>query len=67
MFDTLAESIPDRLLEDQKMITPITGAHPIDAGQVAQAPAEPKPHPQAQTPPVQRSGLWHDQVTLTRL
>jgi hypothetical protein len=46
------------------MITPITGAHPIDAGQVAQAPAEPKPDPHAQTPPVQRSALWHDQVTL---
>ena len=47
------------------MITPITGAHPIDAGQVAQAPAEPKPDPQAQTPPVQKSGaLSHDQVTL---
>lgn len=47
------------------MITPITGAHPIDAGQVAQPPAEPKPDLQAQTPPVQKSGaLSHDQVTL---
>jgi len=47
------------------MITPITSAHPIDARQVAQPPAEPKPDPQAQTPPVQKSGaLSHDQVTL---
>ena len=47
------------------MITPITSAYPIDARQVAQPPAEPKPDPQAQTPPVQKSGgLSHDQVTL---
>jgi len=47
------------------MITPITSVHPIDAYQVAQPPAEPKPDPQAQTPPVQKSGaLSHDQVTL---
>jgi hypothetical protein len=47
------------------MITPITSAHPIDAWQVAQPPAEPKADPQAQTPPVQKSGaLSHDQVTL---
>jgi len=47
------------------MITPISSAHPIDARQVAPPPAEPKPDPHAQTPPVQKSGaLSHDQVTL---
>ena len=47
------------------MITPISSAQPVDARQVAQPPAEPKPDPQAQTPPVQKSGaLSHDQVTL---
>lgn len=47
------------------MITPITSVHPIDARQVAQPPAEPKPDPQAQTPPVQKSGaVSQDQVTL---
>jgi len=47
------------------MITPIHAAHPIDARQVAQPPAEPKADPQAQTPPVRRSGeVSQDQVTL---
>lgn len=47
------------------MITPITNAHPVDVQQVAHPPAEPKPDPHAQTPPVQKSGqLSHDQVTL---
>jgi hypothetical protein len=47
------------------MITPISSAHPIDARPVAQPPAEPKPDPHAQTPPVPKSGqLSHDQVTL---
>ena len=47
------------------MITPITRAHPIDARQVSQPPADPKPDPQAQTPPVPKSGaLSQDQVTL---
>ncbi len=47
------------------MITAITSAPPVDARHVVQAPAEPKPDPQAQTPPVQRSGqVSQDQVTL---
>ncbi len=47
------------------MITPINSVHPIDARQVAQPPAEPKPDPRAQTAPVLKSGaLSHDQATL---
>jgi hypothetical protein len=47
------------------MITPISSAHPIDVRQVSQPHADVKPDPQAQTPPVQKSGeLSHDQVTL---
>ena len=47
------------------MITPINNPHPIDARLVAQPPAEPKPDPQAQTPPVRKSGeVSQDQVTL---
>ncbi len=47
------------------MITPIQGPHPLDASQVAQPPAEPKPDPHAQTPPVHKSGeVSQDQVTL---
>jgi hypothetical protein len=47
------------------MINPISSVHPSDARPVAQAPAEPKPDPRAQTPPVPKSGqLSHDQVTL---
>jgi hypothetical protein len=47
------------------MITPINSAHPIDVHEVAQQPAEVRPDPQRQTPPVQKSGaLSHDQVTL---
>ena len=47
------------------MITPINSPHPIDARQVAQPPAEPKPDPVAQTPPVRKSGeVSQDQVTL---
>lgn len=47
------------------MITPINGPHPIDARHVAQPPAEPKPDPAAQTPPVRKSGeVSQDQVTL---
>ena len=47
------------------MITPISSVHPVDARPVAQPPSEPKPDPQAQTPPVPKSGqLSHDQVTL---
>jgi len=38
------------------MISPINSAHPIESRQVAHPPAEPKPHPQAQTPPVHKSG-----------
>ena len=47
------------------MINPISSAHPTDVQQVAHPPAEPKPHPQAQTPPVLKSGaVSQDQVTL---
>jgi len=47
------------------MITPISSVHPADVHQVAQPPAEPKPDPRAETPPVPKSGaLSHDQVTL---
>ena len=47
------------------MINPISSAHPTDVQPVAHPAAEPKPHPQAQTPPVQKSGgVSHDQVTL---
>ena len=47
------------------MITPINTTHSIDARQVAQPPAEPKPDPHAETPPVRKSGeVSRDQVTL---
>jgi hypothetical protein len=47
------------------MITPISSVHPIDVRQVAHPPAEAKPDPRAETPPVPKSGqLSHDQVTL---
>lgn len=47
------------------MITPITSVQPVDATPVAQTPAEVKPDPKAETPPVPKSGqLSHDQVTL---
>jgi len=47
------------------MITPINTNHPPALHQVSHPPAEPRPDPQAQTPPVQKSGaLSHDQVTL---
>ena len=47
------------------MITPISSVHPIDARPVAHPPAEAKPDPRAETPPVPKSGqLSHDQVTL---
>lgn len=47
------------------MITPINSVHPIDARQVAQPPAEPKPDPHVQTHPVHKSGeVSQDQVTL---
>jgi len=47
------------------MISPISSAHASNAHQVAQPPAEPKPDPRAQTPPVPKSGaLSQDQVTL---
>jgi hypothetical protein len=48
------------------MITPINSPHPVDVHQAAHPPAEPKPDPRAQTPPVHRSGeVSQDQVTLT--
>jgi hypothetical protein len=47
------------------MITPITSAQPVDASPALQPPAEVKPDPKAETPPVPKSGqLSHDQVTL---
>lgn len=47
------------------MITPIHSPQPIDVRPVAHPPAEPKPDPQAQTPPVHKSGeVSQDQVTL---
>ena len=47
------------------MITPIHSPHPVDARHVVHPPAEPKPDPQAQTPPVRKSGeVSQDQVTL---
>lgn len=47
------------------MITPIQSPHPIDARQIARLPAEPKPDPHAQTPPVHKSGeVSQDQITL---
>jgi hypothetical protein len=47
------------------MITPISRVHPADTHQVAKPPAEPKPDPYAEAPPVPKSGaLSHDQVTL---
>jgi hypothetical protein len=47
------------------MITPINSVHPADVHQVAQSPSEPRPDPQAETPPVPKSGaLSQDQVTL---
>ncbi|HKV81877.1 MAG TPA: hypothetical protein VJP02_27265 [Candidatus Sulfotelmatobacter sp.] len=47
------------------MITPINSPHPTDVRQVAHPPAEPKPDPRAQTPPVVKSGeVSQDQVTL---
>lgn len=47
------------------MITPIHSVHPADVHQVAHPPAEPKPDPHAETPPVPKSGeLSEDQVTL---
>jgi len=47
------------------MITPINSPHPVDVRQVAHPPAEPKPDPRAETPPVHTSGeVSQDQVTL---
>lgn len=47
------------------MITPITSVHPVDVRQTSHLPAEVKPDPRAETPPVPKSGqLSHDQVTL---
>ena len=46
------------------MITPICSVHPTDVHQVAHPPAEPKPDPRAQTPPVKSGEVSQDQVTL---
>ena len=47
------------------MITPISSVHPVDARPVVQPHEEAKPDPQAQTPPVRKSGeVSQDQVTL---
>jgi hypothetical protein len=50
---------------DQKMINPISNASANNVHQASQPPAERKPDPTAQTPPVQKSGaVSQDQVTL---
>jgi hypothetical protein len=47
------------------MINPISSLHPAVVQQVTHAPAEAKPDPKAQTPPVRKSGeVSQDQVTL---
>jgi hypothetical protein len=47
------------------MISPISSAHTSDVRQASQPPAERRPDPKAQTPPVQKSGaVSQDQVTL---
>jgi hypothetical protein len=49
------------------MISPVSNAHPIEPRQqhLVHPPAEVRPDPQAQTPPVQKSGhVSQDQVTL---
>jgi hypothetical protein len=47
------------------MITPIHSHPPVQPAQPVQPPAEPRPDPKAQTPPVPKSGqLSQDQVTL---
>jgi hypothetical protein len=47
------------------MINPISSVHLTDMAQPAHSPAEAKPDPHAETPPVPKSGeLSHDQVTL---
>jgi len=47
------------------MINPISSVHPPVVQQGAHAPAEAKPDPHAQTPPVRKSGeVSQDQVTL---
>jgi len=46
-------------------ISPISSAHTSDVRQASQPPAERRPDPKAQTPPVQKSGaVSQDQVTL---
>jgi hypothetical protein len=47
------------------MIHSISNVPTTDVRQAAQPPTEPKPDPQAQTPPVHKSGeVSQDQVTL---
>jgi len=47
------------------MINPISSVHPPVVQQIAHPPAEAKPDPHAQTPPVRKSGeVSQDQVTL---
>lgn len=64
--ETKVHTLPCRSSpQETTMITPIHSPHPIDARQVAQPSAEPKPDPHAQTPPVRKSGeVSQDQVTL---
>jgi hypothetical protein len=60
-------SLPIHTSGDQEtqMINPISSVHPPVVQQVAHAPAEAKPDPHAQTPPVRKSGeVSQDQVTL---
>jgi hypothetical protein len=47
------------------MINPISSVQPGDVHLVSQPPAEPRPDPRSETPPVAKSGaLSQDQVTL---
>ena len=47
------------------MTNPISSVHPAVVQQVAHVPAEAKPDPHKQTPPVRKSGeVSQDQVTL---
>jgi hypothetical protein len=47
------------------MINPISNVQPSDVHVVSQPPAQPRPDPRAETPPVAKSGaLSQDQVTL---
>jgi hypothetical protein len=60
-----ARWLPISQFRRPQMINPISSVHPPVVHQVAHAPAEAKPDPHAQTPPVRKSGeVSQDQVTL---